>query len=49
MVITNLKSAYLARCRLLRWRLNCIHGLNPTIDGIYEMRKYGVEISLHMG
>ena len=40
---------YLTGCRLHRWRLDCIRGLNPMIDGVYQMRKYGVEIILYMG
>jgi hypothetical protein len=49
MVMTNLKSAYLARCGLRRWMLDCVCGLNPSINSIYEVRKYGVEITLHKG
>jgi len=49
MVMTNIKSVYLTGCGLCRWRLNCIRSLNPMIDGIYKMRKYGVKITLHMG
>lgn len=48
-LMTNLKSMYLAGRRPHRWRLNCIRGLNPMINSIYEMRKHGVEITLHMG
>jgi hypothetical protein len=40
---------YLATCGLCRWRLNLIRGLNPMINGIHEMRKYGVEMTLHIG
>lgn len=49
MRMTNLKGAYLLGCGLRRWRLSSIDGLNPMMNSIYEMREYGVEITLHIG
>jgi hypothetical protein len=48
MVMINLRSPYLAGCGLLRWNLNNVGSLNLMIDGVYQVGKNGVEITLHM-